>query len=104
MNLRWHHVKEATLATLNMSHDMAHIHLGLAAFLLLVGILRNHPHRFAIAWLALLLVTLGNEALDATDWVMWTGEVNWGESAKDILNTVLWPTALWALAPMLRRS
>ena len=49
-----------------------------------------------IAWLATLSLEMVNEGLDARDWILWTGHVNWPETARDMVDTLLWPSILLA--------
>ena len=96
-DLKWHEIKTAFLPVLSMSHDMAHIHLGLATFLILAALLYKRRGGLAIAWLIVLTAAVGNEAFDAVDWTRWTGSINFREAVKDTLNTVLWPTIIWGI-------
>ena len=41
-----------------------------------------------------LAVEIGNEVIDAFDWVRWTGAPNYIETARDIASTMLWPVVL----------
>ena len=71
-----------------------HIHGGLAIFLLSLLALRHFRHRLALAWLTVFLVQTLNEAMDARDWMMWTGTINWAEMTKDTVLTLFWPSLL----------
>lgn len=101
--LRWYEIKALLTAYMPLSYDAAHIHLGLVLFLAVLFLVRRHRARFAIAWFVLLAATLFNEALDAYDWVVWTGTVNWHEAVKDLVNTMAWPTIFWAIAAVRER-
>jgi len=96
--VRWYDIKSWALQYVALSHDAAHVHLGLVLFLGVLWILRRQPRRLAMAWAATLVATLINEALDGYDWILWTGTINWTESLKDIANTMAWPTIVCLLA------
>lgn|GEM_PF-2742984 len=89
--MRWYELKIWGLENVPLSHDAVHIHLGLMIFCGLLWILRYKSKAVIYAGLATLAATLMNEALDGYDWYIWTGTVNWVESAKDIMNTMFWP-------------
>lgn len=90
--MRWYELKSWSLQNVPLSNDAVHIHLGLILFFGLLWILRYKSGTVMYAGLGTLAATLMNEALDGYDWYIWTGSVNWVESAKDIINTMFWPT------------
>ena len=92
--MRWYDIKSFVGDHLSMSHDALHIHLGIIIFLGAAWIFRRKSFRWYAAWTALFSLTLSNEALDAYDWIMWTGSINWLESLKDIANTMAWPSVI----------
>ena len=47
-----------------------------------------------VAWIVVAALQAINEALDARDWINWTGSVNWSETTKDTIATLFWPTVL----------
>ena len=65
-----------------------------SAFLLSLLAFRGSKHRLALAWLTVFIVQSLNEVMDARDWMMWTGTVNWAEMTKDFAVTLFWPSLL----------
>jgi hypothetical protein len=96
--MRWYQIKDPLVRFLGLSHDAAHVHFGLAVFLVITLLLRKMTAAPLIALAVVLGLELANEIADAFDWVNWTGQVNLPETAKDIASTMLWPviaTAIW---------
>lgn len=86
------------LATfLGISKDALHIHLGLALFVGLILVLRRSPSS-PLPWLTVLGFELANELMDIfhRHAGVWSFEL--GDSGKDLVNTMLWPTAILVLA------
>ena len=97
----WYESKAWFRDITGLSTDNAHVHLGLGLFLLGIVIFRRFKHRLAFSWLALFGIQTLNEIMDARDWVMWTGTVNWPELARDYALTLFWPSILWLILPRL---
>lgn len=85
------------IATLGLSKDALHIYVGLSVFLITALVLRKSLRSF-LPWLAVLLVALAGESLDAFDDIQSLGHWRWGASIHDIVNTLFWPTVLLCLA------
>ena len=86
------------LATfLGISKDALHIHLGLALFVGLVLVLRRSPSS-PLPWLIILGLEFANELMDIFHWHAGAWSFELGDSAKDLVNTMLWPTAILLLA------
>lgn len=94
--MTWYGLKDAVARLFPVAHDAMHVHVGLAIFLLCALLLRRHRHGAGLAWLAVLALEIVNEGLDARDWILWTGHVNWPETARDMIDTLLWPSLLLA--------
>ncbi|GGD31902.1 hypothetical protein [Aureimonas glaciei] len=92
--MTWYGLKDAVALLLTTPHDSMHGHVGLAIFLSCTLLLRRRRHPVALAFLVTAALELANEGLDARDWISWTGHVNWPETAKDIVDTLLWPGIL----------
>jgi hypothetical protein len=92
----WYGLKEAVARLFPITHDAMHVHVGLAIFLLSALLLRRHRYGMVLAWLATLSLEIVNEGLDARDWILWTGHVNWPETGRDMVDTLLWPSILLA--------
>ena len=89
-------LKDVLSATLHLSRDALHVHVGLVIFLA-GGILLRGPRRFQIAFLGLLALCLAGEVADLSGgWRDLRGP-NWLGSVKDIFSTMFWP-AIWLLA------
>lgn len=76
---------------LGISKDALHIHIGLGIFFALVLILRRSPSSI-LPWLGLLAFELLNEVLDIFHWHEGAFSFEIGDSLKDIINTMIWPT------------
>ena len=86
------------LATfLGISKDALHIHIGLALFVALVLILRRSPASL-LPWLIVLGFEVANEIMDIFHWHAGRWSFRIGDSGKDMINTMLWPTAILLLA------
>jgi hypothetical protein len=82
------------LATfLGISKDALHIHLGLAIFVALMLILRRAPSSL-LPWLGVLAFELVNEAMDIFHWHEGAFSFEVGDSLKDLINTMIWPTLI----------
>jgi len=86
--------KTAISVYTGLERDALHIHAALLLYILAMGLFRK-SRRSRVPWLVVLALELLNEAMDASH--------NWGEerpgeifagSAKDLWNTMLWPTVL----------
>ena len=86
---------------LGITKDALHIHIGLAIFLGVALVFRSLASW--IPWLALLAFELVNELMD----VFYIGEhgigFDLGDSPKDIVNTMFWPTVVFLVARWLKR-
>ena len=80
-----------------LSKDALHIYVGLAVFLLAVAVARKGM-KSVFPLIAVLVVALLGELLDARDELRRYGHWRLGASLHDFLNTAFWPTVLWLLA------
>jgi hypothetical protein len=80
-----------------ISKDALHIHLGLLLFVGLVLVLRRSPAH-PLPWLLVLGFELANEVMDIFHWHAGTWSFQIGDSGKDLINTMLWPTVILLLA------
>ena len=87
---------------LGITKDALHIHLGLAIFLGVAFIFRR-PLTSLIPWLALLAFELVNELMDMFHLHNGTIGFEIGDSVKDVLNTMFWPTIVLLAARWIRR-
>ncbi|WP_272010772.1 hypothetical protein [Roseovarius sp. ZX-A-9] len=90
----WYESKAWIQRDLGMSGDTLHVHFGLALFLACAFLLRKRRYGMLLAWGVVAVLQALNEILDARDWIIWTGSVNWLETAKDFGTTLFWPTVL----------
>lgn len=90
----WFESKAWIKEALGVSEGTLHVHFGLAVFLGFALLLRRRRYGVALAWGILVVLQALNEALDARDWIMWTGKVNWAETFGDFAQTLFWPTVL----------
>ena len=90
--------KDWLTLTTGMSEDLLHVHMGLLIFVFFAIVLRRRMHSI---WpvSAVLIFALLNEVADSLR-PAW----DFGPSALDVLNTVLWPTVLFLVARRKRVS
>lgn len=89
--------KQIVLDLLPLSKDAVHVHLGFAIFVTTVLVLRR-PMRSFGALVPGLVVAALMEVLDLRDDLATTGDMGWGASLKDMINTNLIPVAIVLLA------
>ena len=80
---------------LGISKDALHILLGLAIYLIVVVVFRR-PLANWVPWLALLAFEIVNEFMDIFHEGIMRFEL--GDSFKDVLNTMFWPTVVLLVA------
>ncbi|MGE0798655.1 MAG: hypothetical protein AB7G13_05770 [Lautropia sp.] len=86
----------------HLSRDALHVHIGLLLFIGMAAVFRS-PGRFrrALGWL--LVITLLGESFDAAIELARGRSPLWLGSAKDIVNTLLWPSILVFAGPKVAR-
>jgi hypothetical protein len=91
--MTWFELKGLIEAHIGLERDALHIHAALFLYLVAMGLFRR-SRRSRIPWLVVLAVELANEAYDI--WYGWGIEhgLIFGSAAKDLWNTMLWPTVL----------
>lgn len=87
---------------LGITKDALHIHIGLAIFLGVALVFRRSLASW-IPWLALLAFELANELMDIFHLHKGAIGFEMGDSLKDILNTMFWPTVVLIAARWQRR-
>lgn len=88
----------AVVGALGVSHATAHVHVGLGLYLLGQFIFRDR--RGSVRALQFVLACeLANEAADLIAY----GEMRWADTMADILLTLFWPTAIYAMSIVRRR-
>lgn len=95
-------IKTLLSETLGITKDALHVHIGLAIFLGVALVFRRSLASW-IPWLALLAFELANESMDI---LYWNGSgigFDLGDSPKDIVNTMFWPTVVLLVARWVRR-
>ncbi|HEX8364265.1 MAG TPA: hypothetical protein VF603_03160 [Allosphingosinicella sp.] len=91
--MSWYDLKELMGTYTGLERDALHVHGALFLYLIAMAVLRQ-SRRSLLPWLIVLAAELTNEFYDA--WYNW-GEALawiWESSAKDLWNTMLWPTVL----------
>jgi hypothetical protein len=94
--MSWYDLKELMGTYTGLERDALHVHGALFLYLIAMVVLRQ-GRRSLLPWLIVLAAELTNEFYDA--WYNW-GEALawiWESSAKDLWNTMLWPTVLLLL-------
>lgn len=98
----WTEFKGQLADSLRVDQDLLHILFGLILFCGFVACLRRRSHARILAFSGLVLVQLFNEVLDGLQWRIWTGEINWRESALDTALTIALPLAVLTSLSVLR--
>jgi hypothetical protein len=76
---------------LGISKDALHIHLGFSIYLIVMLVFRRQLASW-IPWLALLAFEIVNEFIDIFHEGVMAFQL--GDSLKDVLNTMFWPTVV----------
>lgn len=84
-------------ANLGLAKDALHIYIALLLFFGSATIFR-WPLRSWKPWLVVAVATIVGEAWDLYDSIAYDTPIRLAANAKDILNTLFWPTALMMLA------
>jgi hypothetical protein len=82
---------------LGISKDALHIHLGLALYLLVALVFRRRLSSW-LPWLALLAFEIVNELVDIFHVHGGVMGFELGDSLKDVINTMFWPTVVLVVA------
>ena len=95
-------LKDQIEASLHLSPDALHVHVGLILFLVGAGLMRSERRFiYSLGWL--LAVCLIGEIFDLSNAYGKGRRLLWLGSAKDIVNTMFWP-AVWVIAgPLVAR-
>ena len=91
----WRGIKEQIEIAMAISRDAMHMHVGIAMYLLLYLVLRSSGFGI-VPLLVVAALAAANEALDLYMIVASDDPVSWGESAKDIVNTLFPPFLIGA--------
>ena len=89
----WGSLKDLLVELAGVSKDALHVHIGLIAFFGATFLLKRSAASL-LPWLVVLGLELVNEAMDLFVWGGQPGIAQWGESLRDLFNTMLWPTVL----------
>jgi hypothetical protein len=86
-------LKDLISASTGLEKDALHIHAAIFIYLAAMAIFRR-GRASGLPWLTVLLLELANEAYDVRH--NWVDGADWAlsGSAKDLWNTMLWPTVL----------
>lgn len=95
-------IKTLLSETVGITKDALHVHIGLAIFLGVALVFRRSLASW-IPWLALLAFEVANETMDILYWDGTGIGVDVGDSPKDIVNTMFWPTVVFLVARWVRR-
>lgn len=93
----YHLMIEQIVAATGMTHEMLHVHVGLAIYViaqLMLGTRRGS----ILAILSVLIVELANEVMNRLFYGGW----RWSDTLSDIVTTLFWPCALVALSKFRR--
>ena len=95
-------LKDVLEATLHLSRDALHVHIGMIIFIAVAALLRGRL-RFVLAFGALLALCLVGEMADFSYAVRRGIAFNWLASAKDVANTMFWPAIGLVAGPQILR-
>ena len=95
-------LKDVLEATFHLSRDALHVHIGLVIFIAIAAVLRGE-RRFLIAFVALLAACLLGEMADFYYAAQRNMRFHWLGSAKDVVNTMLWPAIGLLAGPQILR-
>jgi len=90
-------VKLQVVSITGLSKDALHVYVGMSVFLFTAAISRRSM-RSRVPWLATLGVAFAGELVDAIDDLHTIGHWQWRASVHDVINTLVWPTALAIVA------
>lgn len=76
-----------------LERDALHIHIAILLYLLAMALFRQ-TRRSRIPWLIVLAIEIANEIFDIRRNLARGEALAYAESAKDLWNTMLWPTVL----------
>jgi hypothetical protein len=91
--MTWFEFKEAIGLYSGLERDALHIHVALFLYVVAMALFRQ-SRRSRVPWLVVLGILTANEAYDLQH--NWPDGPEWAvsASAKDLWNTMLWPTVL----------
>jgi hypothetical protein len=95
-------IKNQLSEILGITKDALHVHIGLAIFLGVALVFRRSLASW-IPWLALLAFEIANELMDILYWNGRAIGFDLGDSPKDIVNTMFWPTVVFLVARWMKR-
>ena len=95
-------LKDILEATLHLSRDALHVHIGMIIFIAVAALLRGRL-RFVLAFGVLLALCLVGEMADFSYAVRRGIAFNWLASAKDVVNTMFWPAIGLVAGPQILR-
>ena len=95
-------LKDVLEATLHLSRDALHVHIGMIIFIAVAALLRGRL-RFVLAFGALLALCLVGEMADFSYAVRRGIAFTWLASAKDVVNTMFWPAIGLVAGPQILR-
>jgi hypothetical protein len=90
------HLKDLLVLVSGLTRDSLHIQIGLAVFFLCALILRVPLSSWQPLACVIALETI-NELLDIRRDLMFYSRVRWSDSVHDLLNTTLWPVAIFLM-------
>jgi hypothetical protein len=91
--MTWYELKELIGTYTGLERDALHVHAALFLYFISMAVFRQ-SRRSRLPWLVVFSVELANEAYDLTH--NWEDGPEWALSgaAKDLWNTMLWPTVI----------
>lgn len=96
---QYHAAIEDALRIFGMSDKLAHVHVGMAIFLIAQFVLRTRRGS-GTALMVVIAAELFNEVMDR----LYSGSWNWPDTLGDIVATVFWPTMLVLFSGYRRRQ
>lgn len=93
----YHQMIEQIVAATGMSHEVLHVHAGLAIYVV-AQVLLGTRRGSMLAISSVLMVELANEAMNRLYYGAW----RWPDTMADIVTTLFWPCALVILSKFRR--
>ena len=95
-------LKEVIESSSHLSADALHVHIGLVLFLIGAALMRSERRfLYSLGWL--LAICLVGELFDLSKAYSEGSRLRWLGSAKDLVNTMLWPAAWVFGSPLAAR-
>lgn len=90
----WHELKQPVSNALGVSYDAAHVHFGLAIYVVALCIFWRARSPLLLALAATAVLESVNELFDFLDWLCCAKKWSLANMARDMVSTLIWPLLL----------